>query len=111
MVGSSPISIALNFAQALVQGQFELARRLLAPTLQQQYSTSHLQRIFTEMLAYGDGPPTDVAVVATMTDWPEKQPADWGWVYVSIAGDGYGEAVTVIVGRDRLIRALEWGRP
>jgi hypothetical protein len=49
-----------------------------------------------------------------METWPDKQPADVGWVYVGIGGDVYSEAVTVIVTREdgRLkIRAVEWGRP
>jgi hypothetical protein len=37
-----------------------------------------------------------------------------GWVYVSISGDDYVEAVTVIVSADEngiSINSIEWGRP
>ena len=46
-----------------------------------------------------------------LEDWAMKEPDDVGWAYVSIAGDGYGEAVTVVVDRHLQIRELEWGRP
>ena len=108
---SSPENIALTFVQALVQGTFEVAHALLTPALQQQYSVERLQQVFEEMVAYGETPPNAVEVMATLADWPGKTPEDWGWVYVSVAGDGYGEAVTVIVQKNSRIRDLEWGRP
>ncbi|BAW96565.1 hypothetical protein NIES970_14980 [[Synechococcus] sp. NIES-970] len=111
VAASIPVEIALKFAQALVEGNFEAARLYLSPALQGQYPAPRLQQVFAAMVAYGDGPPTDVEAIATLDNWPDKRPQDWRWVYVSIAGDGYGEAVTVIVGRDHLIHALEWGRP
>ena len=39
---------------------------------------------------------------------------DSAWIYVSIIGEGDGEAVTVIVSNENgryLIQELEWGRP
>ncbi len=32
-----------------------------------------------------------------MTDWPDKRITDLGWVYVSIGGDVYSEAIIAIV--------------
>jgi hypothetical protein len=49
-----------------------------------------------------------------MTSWPDKQPADLGWAYVSIGGDVYSEAVTVVVTSEEgtpRVRAVEFGRP
>jgi hypothetical protein len=57
-----------------------------------------------------------VQVETTMTDWklPPREPMDLGWAYVSIGGELYGEALTVIValedGNPR-IREVEFGRP
>jgi hypothetical protein len=55
-----------------------------------------------------------VTVVQTMTQWPAKQPSDLGWVYVSIGGDVYSEAVIAIItlenGRPK-VREVEFGRP
>ena len=33
----------------------------------------------------------------SMDDWPDKKSDDIGWVYVSISGATFGEAVTLIV--------------
>jgi len=66
------------------------------------------------VVAYSERPATDVAVVAAMDYWPDKQAGDVGWAYAAIWGEGFSEAVTVTVaeegGRD-VIRVLEWGRP
>ena len=41
-----------------------------------------------------------VAVGQTMETWPAKQPSDVCCVYLSIRGDVYSEAVTVVVMRE-----------
>jgi putative lipase involved disintegration of autophagic bodies len=55
-----------------------------------------------------------VEVGVTMETWPDKQPSDVGWAYVSIGGEVYSEAVIVVVAleSDTLrIRTVEVGRP
>jgi hypothetical protein len=60
------------------------------------------------------GPIGPIETGQTMTVWPGKQPADLGWVYVSIGGEAYSEAVAVAItsedGKPR-IREVEFGRP
>lgn len=106
--------LALRFAQALVAGEFERAADLLSP-LAKPLNARALERIYQEMIDYGDGPPTEVGLVTTMEQWPAREPNDSGWAYVAISGDGFSEAVTVIVEQDvsgtMLIRHVEWGRP
>ena len=63
------------------------------------------------MIAYGQGSAQDVQLVTTLEQWPEKTPGDIGWAYVAILGHNFSEAVTVVVNDQRLIRAIEWGRP
>jgi len=49
-----------------------------------------------------------------MATWPGKQPADIGWAYVSIGGEVYSEAITVVVtseSGEAKIREVEFGRP
>ena len=50
-----------------------------------------------------------------MSDWPGKQPSDLEWVYVTLGGHTYSEAVIVVVGRGAdgalHIREVEFGRP
>ena len=55
-----------------------------------------------------------VEVGTVMETWPARQPLDVGWVYVSIGGDMFSEAVTVVVMREAdtlKIRTVEFGRP
>ena len=55
-----------------------------------------------------------VEVGQAMETWSAKQPSDVGWVYISIGGDAYSEAVTVVVmlQADTLkVRTVEFGRP
>jgi hypothetical protein len=55
-----------------------------------------------------------VEVSHVMETWPSKQPSDVGWVYISIGGEVYSEAVSVIVmlEADTLkVRSVEFGRP
>ena len=56
----------------------------------------------------------EVVVMSSETGMPDMHPQDVGWVYVSIGGDGFGEAITVTVTQEQdemKIRTLEWGRP
>jgi hypothetical protein len=49
-----------------------------------------------------------------LDDWPDKQDGDIASVYISLVGDGYVEAVSVILTKGTgvtRIRHLEWGRP
>jgi hypothetical protein len=67
------------------------------------------------MVSYFPSTPDLVQVMGENSDWPTREVADIGWVYVSIASTaGYGEAVAVVVADedDRVvIRDIEWGRP
>jgi hypothetical protein len=108
--------LAVRFANALVDGDFPLAHAMLSAELRAELPLDRLREAYDAMIEYGDGPPTDVELIVTMTQWqwPEQQPTDLGWAYVAIAGNGYSEAVTVIVkveDGEPAIRYLEWGRP
>jgi hypothetical protein len=106
--------VALAFATALVSGKFEDAHALLSSAMAEDWSPSALKATYDEMVEYFSTPPDLVRVEAVMTDWPDKQPEDIGWAYTTIACDGEGEAVTVIVYAENgknLIRDIEWGRP
>lgn len=108
--------LATQFARALTDGDFALAHTLLSPELRADLAPDRLRATYEAMIEYGDGPPTDVELIVTMEQWqlPEQRPTDLGWAYVAIAGNGYSEAVTVIVEATEsgpAIRYLEWGRP
>lgn len=106
--------LALDFANALAAGDSARAHAMLSSALQTQMTPDTLARDYQQMVAYGEGAPTAVQVMTTMSDWPAREPSDTEWVYVAIANDSYSEAVTVVVMQDgsRLaIRSIEWGRP
>ena len=105
---------ALEFAAALIAGQFERAHKMLSTSAIREWSASSLQEAYTKMVEYFGSPPSFVQVVQAMTEWPGKMPGDVGWAYAAIAGEGESEAVTVVVaseGGKHVIRSIEWGRP
>ena len=109
--------VAVAFASALVDGDFARAETLLAPELRRHVTADALrQKLYAMFRSYANGEPmaVDFDEEGQMEHWPSKLPGDAGWVYVSISGDDFVEAVTVIVADVRgkyLIREIEWGRP
>lgn len=106
--------IALEFAQALVAGDFNQAHGLLSLKAKAEWDPATLRSTYLKMVEYFGSPPTFVQVIEAMTEWPGKEPHDVGWAYAAIAGQGESEAVTVVVtsqGGKHLIRSIEWGRP
>jgi tetratricopeptide (TPR) repeat protein len=109
---------AQTFAELLVDGDFENACAMLAKNLKKMGATN-LARAYTEMIGQysDDGELPDQLAVCVMSSedgMPNMRAQDLGWVYVAISGEGFSEAVTVTVTRERnalRIRELEWGRP
>lgn len=106
--------IALQFAQALVAGDFDQASGMLSSEAKAKWDAASLRTAYGRMVEYFASPPNFVQVMEAMTEWPDKKPHDVGWAYAAIAGEGESEAVTVVVsseGGRHLIRSVEWGRP
>jgi hypothetical protein len=109
--------VGVEFATALVNGDFARAHGLLAPELRAQLTPDGLrERLYRMFRGYSDGEPREVWFDEEfqMDDWPDKRTDDVGWAYVSITGDNFVEAVTVIVAKvdgGLFIRNIEWGRP
>jgi hypothetical protein len=106
--------VAVDFATAIAAGEGARAHALLSSSLRSMITPEKLAAEYDEMVSYGSGAPTTIAVMTTMDTWPDKQPADTQWVYVAIANDTYSEAVTVVVAEEQsrlVIRSIEWGRP
>ena len=107
-------SVALKFAGALASRDYPTAYALTSSGYQHSTTRDEMRAGFEAIV------PTDwrtvgpVEVGQVMETWPAKQPSDVGWVYISIGGDGYSEAVTVVVmlEADMLkVRTVEFGRP
>jgi hypothetical protein len=108
-------AIGIEFALALVAGEFVHARECLSKELAAIYSAEALGAEFTAMIEYYGQPVTEVEVVEVgVTDeGPGKQPGDVGWAYVAMTGNAFTEVVVIVAadfdGQVR-IRELEWGR-
>lgn len=112
---SAPYAIlAASFAKAIAFGDFETAHSYLSSSIRNEMPQDQLCLIYGELISYWGGPATHVEVMATMDEWPARQPLDLGWAYVEIHGQGYCEAVAVVVDQESgmpVIREIEWGRP
>lgn len=105
--------VALKFSTALLNGQFDEAHALLSASIREEWNPSVLQETYESMVEYFEMPPNEVEVQGIDTEMPYLK-SDSAWVYVSIIGEGNGEAVTVIVGNEYgryLIQDIQWGRP
>lgn len=106
--------VAFEFANTIVNGDFAAAHELLAEQQQSEWSPDSLKEEYEEMTEYGESPINHIEVMNEMIEWPTKKDNDIGWAYVTISGDGYSEAVAVVVcseNRQLKIREIEWGRP
>lgn len=108
------ISVALNFAKALTKGDFASAYAMTSSDFQRRVPLEEMRAGFEALVPAGFGDVTSVDVGHTMESWPDKQPSDAGWVYVSIGGDVYSEAVIVVVTTEDeslKVRDVAFGRP
>jgi len=106
--------IAFEFANSIVNGDFAAAHELLTEQQKSDWSPNSLREEYEEMIEYGEGPVTLIEVMNEMTEWSAKKDKDIGWAYVAMSGDGYSEAVAVVVCNENnhlKIRQIEWGRP
>jgi hypothetical protein len=112
------IELAQGFGNYLTQADYNLAYALLSPELQQKYSPQTLRQTVEEMISYGSGPINTAVVMqdCLLTEWqyPLMETNDVVWLYVSLEGEDFLEAVSVIIRQQEeklAIRWLEWGRP
>ena len=107
-------SVGLTFARALASRDYPAAYAMTSSEYQRKATLDEMRAAFEAIV------PTDwrtvgpVEVGQVMETWPGKQPSDVGWVYISIGGDVYSEAVTVVVMLEAgtlKVRSVEFGRP
>ena len=104
--------VALEFAQSLAARDYGKAHAMMCDARRKRVTVDQLRAAF-EAIVPAD-PVGPVAIGETMTAWPDKQPGDLGWAYVSIGGDVYSEAIVVVVTSENgaaRIREVEFGRP
>ena len=106
--------IALVFVTSMASRDYAKAYAMTTKEYREKTSVEQLRSAFEAIVPTDWGTMAPIEVGQTMTSWRGQQPSDLGWAYVSIGGDAYSEAVTVIVTSENgeaRIREVEFGRP
>lgn len=106
--------IALEFARSLAARDYSKAYAMTSQEYREKNTLTQLRSGFETIVPTDWGTADPIEVSKTMTNWPARQPSDLGWAYVSIGGDVYSEAITVVVASENgkaRIREVEFGRP
>jgi hypothetical protein len=108
------LDTGIQFAKALVEKSYVNAHSMLTADLQRSWPVEKLRSRYEKMIQYGAGPVIVDGHTEYLDNWPARKSSDIGWVYVSISGADFAEAVTVVVADENgtpKISSLEWGRP
>jgi hypothetical protein len=113
---SAHVQLAQRFGDLIASEDYSAAHTLLTTEAQNVHTAQEMKRRSESMRRYAPGPFRNVQVMEEfmLEEWPAKQEGDVASIYVSLEGDNFCEAVSVIValqGSDLRIRDLEWGRP
>jgi hypothetical protein len=106
--------VALAFAKALASRDYGAAYALTSRDYRNSRSLEATQAAFEQIVPIDWETVGPIAVGVTMEDWPGRNPSDVGWAYVSVGGDVYSEAITVVVTLEEgvlRVRTAEFGRP
>ena len=106
--------VAVAFVTALTKRDYAGAYGMTTRDYRNRVSFEAMQAAFEGIVPPDFGPIGSVESGLAMDTWPDKQPADQGWVYVSVGGDVFSEAVNVVVAtedRAMKVRDAEFGRP
>ena len=107
-------SLALQVVRALAGRDYSTAYAMTSGDYQRSTTLEKMRAAF-EAIVPPEWPTVGpVQVGHVMETWPTKEPSDVGWVYISIGGDVYSEAVTLVVmgeGDTLRVRSVEFGRP
>jgi len=106
--------VGLAFTKALAARDYGAAYALTSRAYRDSTSLQALEAAFETIVPSDWNTVGPIEVGEAMEDWPGREPSDVGWVYVSVGGDVYSEAVTVVVTREEgelRVRAVEFGRP
>lgn len=106
--------LALEFTRALAARDYDRAYGMTSSEYRDRVTRDGLREAFEAMIPPDWGETEPVQVMTSMSDWPDKEADDVGWIYVSISGDVYSEALAAVVTREGdglKVRRVEWGRP
>jgi len=113
---SAHLQLAQKFGDLVAKEDYTSAHALLTKEAQAVWPAPEMQRRSERMRSYDPGPFTHFQIMEEfiLEDWPAMEDGDVASIYISLEGDGFCEAVTVIVAEQAgtlRIRDLEWGRP
>ena len=111
---SSYNETAIQFAKLLARRNYSGAYEMTTKEYRQRNSLEQMQEHFETIIPLDWGVINPIEIGETMNDWYGKKNADSGRVYVSLGGDVYSEAVTVIIAEEEgafKVREVEFGRP
>lgn len=106
--------VALAFTKALAARGYDAAYALTSRNYRESTSVKTMQAAFESIVPIDWGTVGPIEVGQSMEVWPGRESSDVGWAYVSIGGDVYSEAVTVVVTLEQgelRVRTVEFGRP
>lgn len=107
--------MAEEFCRRLCEGHFKKAQAMLSPKLRDLFPLAKLRADWQQMTRSSQTEPMSLALEQHLLDWPDRNPDDIGWCYVSVTASEFSEAVTVVVSRmpdhSERITHLEFGRP
>lgn len=106
--------IAMQFAKLLANRNYSDAYEMTTQEYRKKNSLEQIQEHFEALIPMDWGAIDPIEVGETMNDWRGKEATDVGWIYVSLGGDVYSEAVTVIIAEEKgalKVREVEFGRP
>jgi hypothetical protein len=106
--------VALEFTRALASRNYPAAYAMTSRRYRSRVSLEQMRALFEQIVPQDWGTVGPIEVGETMEQWPGKQPPDVGWAYVSIGGDVYSEAVTVVLTQENSemkVGEVEFGRP
>jgi hypothetical protein len=106
--------VAVAFAKALASRDYAAAYGLTSESYRRGTNMNAMRADFEGIVPTDWGAPAAVELGLTMEEWPGKESSDVGWAYVTVGGDTYSEAVTVVVQAEAgalKVRTVEFGRP
>lgn len=106
--------VGLAFAKALAIRDYDVAYALTSAKYRDSTSLNALQAAFESIVPVDWKTIGPIEVGETMEDWPGRELSDVGWAYISVGGDAYSEAITVVVtleAGELKVRTVEFGRP
>lgn len=105
---------ALTFAKRLATRAYDEAYAMTGREYRDEVPLERLKADFEAIVPLDWGAAEPIEIAQAMDRWTGQRDTDVLWVYVSIGGDVYSEAVTVVLapedGEPR-IREVGFGRP